>query len=289
MSEQKKFKDNDWTTLRAAFVREELRRYRIASYALLSIATLTFSFLVLLVTRDFREPTWQFIALLGFASVCVALPLLSKVNFSKDGGSVEVSNPIELIDQMETRAQAARSESFEQTRKQIGALSVQISELLAKLENGPVSPGAPSEPGSKDALEKIEPSMHEIRALLPAPTIVDDPQKGRFGGQESNPSRALSAKVSPSDLNPRWQKVIFTLKATDRRPLKGAYAYFFLHDTFEPNAYRVKIRPGSFSVSFEATAVGAFTVGVIADDGDTKLELDLASANIDAPKDWKER
>jgi hypothetical protein len=83
--------------------------------------------------------------------------------------------------------------------------------------------------------------------------------------------------------------VIFTLKATDTKPLKGAYAYFFLHDTFEPDAYRVKIRPGSLSVSFETTAVGAFTAGVVADDGDTNLELDLTSPKVEAPADWKER
>jgi hypothetical protein len=41
-------------------------------------------------------------------------------------------------------------------------------------------------------------------------------------------------------------------------------------------------------VAAAALAGGAFTVGVLADDGDTRLELDL-SAVPDAPADWRGR
>jgi hypothetical protein len=158
----------------------------MASYALLGIALLTLLFLVILVFHDLHERTWQFIVLLSFAGVCVALPLLIKINFSKDGGSIEVTSPLDLIDKMEAKAQAARIESIEQTRKQIGALSVQISDLLATLANdsGALGTSILIE-GTQETRETPEPTLHDIRTSLPSPTVLDDPQ--RVDLAEKNP------------------------------------------------------------------------------------------------------
>jgi hypothetical protein len=80
------------------------------------------------------------------------------------------------------------------------------------------------------------------------------------------------------------------LSSTDSTLLEGSYAHFFLHDSFNPDVYRRKINPNSSSVVFKTIAWGAFTAGVVADRGNTKLEIDLAtSPNIDLPDSFRKR
>ena len=252
----------DWMTLRKAFIRDELLRFKIASISLFVIAFATLAFLMFLVWRNrSAPPSWQFVALLGFATLCVALPLLSKLSITKDGGGFETVNPLDLIDEMEAKAQAARSEAFEQTRQQISALSNQLSDLSDAL-------GRDHKAGvGREALVQLpdaEPTLRDIRRSLPPPTQEDDPQKGRFGGRAESVDRTrkLTAKVETSELGRGWRKVVLELISTNDAPLEGVFAYVFLHDTFEPDAYRVKLKPGSTVVRFETTATGAFTAGL---------------------------
>ncbi|BCH19663.1 pYEATS domain-containing protein [Mesorhizobium sp. L-2-11] len=270
---------HDWVNLRRKFVNDQLRRFSIASHALWIIATLSLLYLIVVAFKVLDGPKWEFIALLGFVTICTALPLFSKVSLSKDGGGFEVANPIELLDEMETKAQAARSESFEQTRLQISALSVQLAELTETLAKRSVDQASVE--------ETTEPTLRDIRKKLLPQTDHEDPQKGRFGGKDSSGTRELTALVKRSDLGQNWQKLILTLRSTDGQPLSGAYAYFFLHDTFDPDVYRVKVSPGASSVSLETACKGAFTAGVAAERGNTLLELDLTADKVKAPAWWK--
>lgn len=275
--------------LRRAMLREEIGRFRLAATALMAIAVLTLAFLVATVFGWTKvQPSWELVALWGFASLCVALPLFSKLSVSKDGGGFEVASPLDLLDAFEAKADAGRSESLKEMRQAIAGVSMQIKDLgeelssrgrrrLADLPVDMVAIGA-------------ELTLRDIRKMLPAPTNEDDPQKGRFGGQEKSATRALTARVERSDIGADWKRVTLTLTSLDGAPIQGAYAYFFLHNTFEPDAYRVRIKPGAKSVTFETSATGAFTAGVCAEYGQTMLEIDLAtSPNVKAPQWFRDR
>jgi hypothetical protein len=276
---------------------------------------------VFLATRRSFSLTWEFVGLLGFAGFCVALPMVGKLNMSKDGGGLEIANPIDQVDRLEQQlraAAAARTTTFVQTAQHLDGLSAKISELADLISSSPAAPpqlfagganaltdlGLPrfrqlveggtagAEPAS--AVEKspppsrTEPSLRDILDHLPPPTVPGDPQKGRFGGQESNATRRLSAEVLPSGLQDPWRKVVLKLISTDGKPLVGDSAFFFLHDSFDPDAYRVKLPPGAMEATFETVSSGAFTAGAVADRGDTKLEVDLAiSPNVSAPDWWR--
>jgi len=288
----------DWARQLNTLVQWEVRRFQIASVALVMIGLLTLSFALYVGIAAHPKLDWQIVALLGVTTLCFALPLLRKIDFKKDGGGFETGTPISIIqdmlDKQQAQAAAARSESFEQTRQHVGALAAQVSELSEQIarafpngvtrENTTVreSIGAPSD-------ENLEPTLRDIRKLLPEPTVADDPQHGRFGGVEERSGRKLTARTGKSTLGPRWLTVLLRVESTDTTPLRGKYAYFFLHDTFEPDVYRVKVDKSGKSAELEIAAVGAFTAGVVADKGNTKLEIDLAtSANVDAPRWWRQ-
>gem|GEM_PF-2152643 len=268
-------------------VRDEVLRARIAAWGLQVLAVSLLGYAVFLaMTPRVDQPSWEFLALLAFAGFCVATPLIAKVSLSKDGGGLDFSSPVDLIDRFEARAQAARTESFEQTRLQISALSLQVQELSDAFHGRPDALLAKTPSGGSSS----EPTLRQIREMLGDITDDDDQQKGRFGGDEGNKARRLSARYLPSEFGKDWGTVVLTLSSLDGKPLQGAFAYFFLHETFDPDTYRVKVSPNAKQVSFEIAAEGAFTAGVAAERGATLLEIDLAtSANFDAPKAWRER
>jgi hypothetical protein len=121
-------------------------------------------------------------------------------------------------------------------------------------------------------------------------TNPDDPQKGRFGGKKENNGRRLSAKVEPSKDDPGYYNVTIWVESTDPlRPLSGD-VIFYLHDSFRPSVYTIK--PDEFTdgkaLDDEIVSYGAFTAGVVTDNGQTLLELDLAE-DKSFPKEFRER
>ncbi|QND24515.1 hypothetical protein HB774_34575 (plasmid) [Rhizobium leguminosarum bv. viciae] len=62
---------------------------------------------------------------------------------------------------------------------------------------------------------------------------------------------------------------------TDAKPLEGDVT-FYLHPTFAEPVYVVRATNGR-AILEECHAYGAFTVGISANQGKTKLELDLAT------------
>lgn len=274
---------SDLVKLRETLLREQIERHRRAWQILLGVAAILFVFSMALLAGMGQKPEWQTIVLVGCASLALALPLFSKINVSKDGGGVELGNPIELLNEIEERAREANGFTYDQLQQHISALSMQISELAKELTR------KPGKEGTIAAGQATEPTLRQIRSQLPAPTVDDDPQSGRFGGSNQSADRILTAEVSESVFGRSWQKVVFTVSSRDGSPLRGTYAYFFLHDTFSPDAYRVKIKEGATRVELETASKGAFTAGVVTDRGKTKLELDLASPEVKAPRWWKSR
>lgn len=117
-------------------------------------------------------------------------------------------------------------------------------------------------------------------------TAENDPWKGVFGGSSHANGRSLSATVEALADSPDYFLVKLVVEP-GRRPLKGE-VMFFLHDTF-PNP-KIRVRPDEAGrAELNVFAWGAFTVGVLCDEGRTELELDLAKDVKDAPAPFTSR
>src|SRR5262249_33318003 len=254
---------NAW---RLKLLRTELIRFKIASMALVAIGVTTLIVVGSLAARQSlaKEQAWVLLALLGFSAVCLAVPLIKSVAIGRDRAGFELAGPIEKIEAAlkveREKAEAARNTLLGTIDQQIAALSVQITEIdngLVKLleAGGMVS----------SASDVKEPSLRDIRKRLPDPTNEDDPQKGKFGREESANGRQLTAKTRSSPLSQGWLTVILRVTVTNRQPLAGQHVYFFLHDTFEPDAYRAKVDKSGMFAELEIQATGAFTAGAVAD------------------------
>jgi hypothetical protein len=126
----------------------------------------------------------------------------------------------------------------------------------------------------------------EQSAVRPAIIDVDDPNKGQFGRLSERKGRRLTADVTTGD-RPEWFRVELSVDATDGSPALSGDIEFYLHPTFRPSTARITVsneRRGSIAVN----AWGAFTAGAVADDGSTRLELDLAKLET-APLEFRER
>jgi hypothetical protein len=118
---------------------------------------------------------------------------------------------------------------------------------------------------------------------LPPIIHPDDPQKGRFGGKSERNFRKLDADVKPSS-NPNYFHVKLWVESTDpENHPHNSETIFYIHDSFSPSVLTCKSNETK-----EMLAYGAFTVGVITDEGRTMLELDLAKDQR-FPKDFRDR
>lgn len=111
-----------------------------------------------------------------------------------------------------------------------------------------------------------------------------DPNKGQFGGSANVNGRELSARFSASNL-PGFTQVELFVRGIAPRALNGVVT-FHLHPTFKLPIVDVPVIDGVATLSF--LAWGAFTVGAVADMGNTRLELDLAQ-QMEAPEEFRKR
>lgn len=119
-------------------------------------------------------------------------------------------------------------------------------------------------------------------APLPAgdlKTDPEDPNKGKFGGSPKASGRVLEAVIKPA-YGPRSSAcdVEIRVRSTEpARPLTGKVK-FYLHPSFGRwKQYSVDVKAGE--AKDEITSWGAFTIGVEADEGATRLELDLTKVH----------
>ncbi|MFM1814124.1 MAG: hypothetical protein RLZ98_819 [Pseudomonadota bacterium] len=131
-------------------------------------------------------------------------------------------------------------------------------------------------------------TLADVAANLPPIIYTNDPQRERFGGQAERNQRKLIASVRPTKKN--WCAVtISVIPTSPANPLSGESVYFFVHDSFSPNQFQVRI-DGQGEAVLRLVSWGAFTVGAVADEGNTSLELDLADPDaVEAPAEWQER
>lgn len=118
-------------------------------------------------------------------------------------------------------------------------------------------------------------------------TVRDDPWKGVFGGTAVSNDRRIDASIERLSADGELFTVRLQVASTNPSvPLRDA-VQFFLHPTFVNDRPVVAVGPGG-TADLVLRAYGAFTVGVVADNGDTRLELDLA-ALPHAPRTFRER
>lgn len=239
---------------------------------------------------------WDFVALLGIAIFCIALPTIKSITLSKDGATVSIRQELGRID---NRVMV----TTENLNKQLEGIIKNLNKLnLDEVKPGTLQPLAAAAlveqdtevSSGIDAAPKELLTLRDAIKLLPAPTVENDPQKGRFGGKEDNGSRRLVAHLTKSNMGPRWRRVSFTLESTNGKPLTGRKAFFFLHDSFSPEAKDIDVPQDAMTVLLKPRqAYGAFTCGVLAENGKTRLEIDLQTTDSIsdkiAPRDWRNR
>jgi pYEATS domain-containing protein involved in immunity len=120
------------------------------------------------------------------------------------------------------------------------------------------------------------------------PGSPTDPWKGRFGGKSVDNDRQLKAEVQPILGSLDLYSIRLTVSSLHPQtsPLLGA-VQFFLHPTFTNDKPVVTVGPYGVA-ELNLKAWGAFTVGALADDGQTKLELDLSTLET-APAQFRSR
>jgi|SRR5579884_124335 len=114
-----------------------------------------------------------------------------------------------------------------------------------------------------------------------------DPHKGQFGGSPQANGRVLEAEIKPA-AGPRSSAchVFLRVRSTDpSRPLSGKVT-FFLHPTFRDKP-QVDVAVVEGIAEYRITSWGWFTVGAAADDGKTRLELDLRNVPGGTKKFYK--
>jgi hypothetical protein len=116
------------------------------------------------------------------------------------------------------------------------------------------------------------------------PASPHDPQKNQWGGSPDANGRTLSATVKKLDKT--WFEINLKVRSDRGAPALSKPVTFHLHSSFsEP--LRV-VKPEDGVATLRLVAYGAFTVGVEADDGKTRLELDLSQVD-DAPRSFRQR
>jgi hypothetical protein len=167
-------------------------------------------------------------------------------------------------------------------KEEIARLNSMQKPLLQVLINGATTGATPNltaiairgdgrKPNSEDVAKVA--SLLTTFASVRTSWQVDpnDPQKGQFGGSSVSNERKLTATVTP--ISDEYFQLALMVFATGATPLTGEVE-FHLHPTFGRPIQTVQVVEGT--ATLKLLCWGAFTVGAVADNGQTRLELDLA-------------
>ena len=133
-------------------------------------------------------------------------------------------------------------------------------------------------PGSKTAIAPTPaalPANEAAGTTKTRPMDANDPNKGRFGGLPESDGRRLTATIEPI-AGPKSSLCLVKIRvvSTDpARPLTGKVK-LYLHPTFgQWWSNEIEVKGGVAEMIIRS--YGAFTIGAEADEGKTRLELDL--------------
>jgi hypothetical protein len=176
---------------------------------------------------------------------------------------------------------------LQETKENLQATKEKVQEAKEQTENikiiaesaisaatigvGKLNPGGVATEVKNQRISRLEEGFG--KATLAPITNSEDPNNGRFGGKSETNGRRLIAAIKPNPGNENYYNVQLCVASTDsQKPLSGIVR-FYLHDSFREPIVDVKVKDGM--AKLDPVAYGAFTVGAIADDGETLLELNL--------------
>ena len=190
---------------------------------------------------------------LATAGVLLVLERVIKFSVSKDGVSAEMAQKI--LSEVSDVKQVSKENQLALSGGVGGKTSIGDDNSSGNLDEGRKEGGA-----------KLSPEFQ---------ANPNDPQKGRFGGESRANGREIIASVAPAKGNTENYDISLTVRSTDAsKPLIGT-VIFYLHHTFKRKVRKVSVVDGV--ATLDLLAYGAFTVGAVADDGETLLELDLSN------------
>jgi pYEATS domain-containing protein involved in immunity/TIR domain-containing protein len=162
-------------------------------------------------------------------------------------------------------------------------LPLEVGELRGMLfhQDSPDSLGADLQ-ALIAALAENAPAV-DFAATAATPVDVDDPQRGQWGGKSEHSGWRLTAEVREAGNG--WFDVTLIVEST-RNWSFDDNVEFHLHPSFIPAKVVVPVQDGR--AVLRQRAWGAYTVGVAADGGQTRLELNLAELP-DAPELFRAR
>jgi hypothetical protein len=138
-----------------------------------------------------------------------------------------------------------------------------------------------------------EPEKRDSHRSIAADAAIEnqwntDPNRARFGGSPRANDRVLEAKIEPAaGADSAACRVSLSVRSIDAaRPLTGKVT-FYLHPTFgSSKEHDVSVVNGV--ARYEITSWGVFTVGAVADEGKTRLELNLADVEGGTAKFYRQ-
>ncbi len=160
---------------------------------------------------------------------------------------------------------------FEKEVQQLKAEVKSVENAMGDLEKS-VGPGSKTAPITSSPRPLSDAAAIDGRLIDP-----DDPNKGQFGGNPEANGRRLAATIDPQGgpSSPRCRVTIKITSTDPDKPLQGKVK-LFLHPTFGRwKSYDIDAR-GSIATD-TIVSYGAFTIGAEADEGKTRLELDLTN------------
>jgi hypothetical protein len=177
-----------------------------------------------------------------------------------------------------------KAEEALEEAKTAASMARQSGQAANATPAGPARADSPNRgmeaPGSKsniDALAVWDREPGEVK---------DDPWKRCFGEKRENNDRQLSAEVTPVAGEEGWYRIrLWVTSTSETKPLKGKVR-FFIHPSFGASKPFVDVVGGIAELRLKAW--GAFTVGVLADEGQTQLEYDL-ELDTDFPRQFRSR
>jgi len=224
----------------------------------------------------------------GLAGVCLVFALLQVIFPERIDEKTAMFLGLALVVLIADRITKFKAFGIEyevvrQLKEDVSNVKENVSSVSTALNNLEKEVG----PGSKGGLSPSPPpitsgspppaAMTSAAARVDAAPSFDetDPNKGQFGGSPDVSGRKLMATIKPDAgrRSARCRVVIKVVSTDSNRPLTGKVR-LHLHPTFGRwSNYFVDVKNGV--AQDEIVSYGAFTIGAEADEGATRLELDL--------------
>ena len=226
------------------------------------------------------EIKWEEILLFVLAVIPWFSSFTETFKVGKDG--IEIKYLEEKLDKLQTEVKTEIKPLAQEAKELAVANEDRVSDVREIATTAQVA--ALRGVGKKPVIEQPEfgrASDHSEKTFFNA----DDPQKGQWGGKtvDEETNRRISARVEKISGEDYFRRIIVRVESTDpvNNPLTGKVT-FHLHPTFDEPVINVRVIRGIAETKL--VAYGAFTIGAEADEGKTKLELDLTK-ELDDGKD----